>query len=83
MKKKKEKFYDSGVTIAEMNVEGMPWYRSKKEVKLAKELKELNITPKERRAMIFGAYKAFLPAFIIILLCYILVFLLIYFLIFK
>ncbi|HEY8395868.1 MAG TPA: hypothetical protein VIK96_03730 [Bacilli bacterium] len=82
-KKKKKEFQDSGVTIADMNVEGMPWYRSKKEQKLAKELKDLNITPKERRAMIRGAYRAYLPLLLFILLGYVLAFVLIYFLIFK
>ena len=37
MKKKREKFVDDGRTIANMNVEGMPWYDKKTE-----EIKKMN-----------------------------------------
>ncbi len=37
MKKKREEFVDDGRTIANMNVEGMPWYDKKTE-----EIKKMN-----------------------------------------
>lgn len=37
MKKKKQGFYDDGRVIANMNVEGMPWYRDEK--------KDFNLSP--------------------------------------
>ena len=37
MKKKREEFVDDGRTVANMNVEGMPWYDKKTE-----EIKKLN-----------------------------------------
>ena len=45
---------DDGRTIADMNVEGFKWYRPKHDAHEAErqKLRELNITPRERRAMI-------------------------------
>ena len=42
MKKKREKFVDDGRTVANMNVEGMPWYDRKTE-----ELKKMNASQSE------------------------------------
>jgi len=50
-----------------MNVQGMPWYQSKKMIKSKKNLVDLNLLPRERRAIILGAYKAYLPVFLGIL----------------
>jgi len=55
-----EKYRD--VTVADMNVEGMPWYEEAGVKKNADELRELNLTKEERRAIIKGAYRAVLPA---------------------
>lgn len=60
MAKKKDKrpIYDDGHTIVDMNVEGMPWYNpNRTERKKDKDRPSF----KERMAMIFGAYRAFLP----------------------
>jgi len=76
--KKKKKYIDTGVTIANMNVEGMRWYKSSKEIKRKKEVEELGITKKERWAMIKGAFLAYLPIFLLIILGFGLAFLLIF-----
>lgn len=55
------------ITIAEMNVEGMPWYKTPEEVKRAEEMDKLDLTKKESRAMIKGAFQAYLPVFLITL----------------
>ncbi len=46
MKKKREKFVDDGRTVANMNVEGMPWYDRKTE-----ELKKRNASQSELPAL--------------------------------
>ena len=81
-KKKKKKEYDDddGRTIANMNVDGMPWYQPNKEEKdeKKKKMEELKISRKEKRAMIRGAYLAYLPMFLISIAAFTIVFLLIY-----
>lgn len=52
-------------TVAEMNIEGMPWYKTPEEIKNQKEIDDLGITKEENRAMIRGAYAALMPAFLI------------------
>ena len=42
LKKKREEFVDDGRTIANMNVEGMPWYDKKTE-----EIKKMNASKSE------------------------------------
>lgn len=42
MKKQREKFVDDGRTVANMNVEGMPWYDKKTEA-----LKKMNASQSE------------------------------------
>ena len=72
MKNKKKKNDElekySDITVANMNVEGMPWYKDEAEKKRTSEMHALNISKEERRAMIKGAYRAMLPAFLIGLL---------------
>lgn len=69
MKNKKKKSDEleeyKDVTVADMNVDGMPWYKTEEEKKQSDEMNGLNITKGERRAMIKGAFRAMLPAFLI------------------
>jgi len=60
--KKEEIYIDDGRTIADMNVEGMPWYDKNKE----KRKKPERITFKEKMAVLWGAYRAYLPGLLII-----------------
>ena len=70
MKKEKEE-KKNGVdeyadfTVADMNVEGMPWYKSPESKKRAGDMNSLKLSRSERRAMIKGAYSALMPAFLI------------------
>lgn len=82
-KKKKELFIDNDITIANMNVEGMPWYKNQKEIKRKKDMQELSVTRKERRAIIWGAFLAYLPAFLIIIASFILIYFILYLLLFR
>lgn len=71
-KKKKrtsEPSVDDGRVIADMNVEGMPWYRknSRQEKKKQQKNDPDRPTAKETRAMIIAAYKAYLPYLLIVL----------------
>ncbi len=59
MKKKRQPFVDDGRTIAEMNIDGMPWYRPDRGKKVKEEAKP---TGKERRAMYRAGYLAYLPS---------------------
>ena len=63
MGNKKETFIDDGRTIAPMDIDGMPKRFFIKKQK--KEIKQNDVTKSEKRALIFAAYKAFLP----VLLC--------------
>ena len=63
-RKKKLPEGDDGRTIAEMNVEGMPWYNPT----MGKVKEEDKPTRKEKRAMMRAGYLAYLPAFLIALL---------------
>lgn len=58
-KKKKIDYYDDGRTIVNMNVDGMPWYNPNRTDRKKKDKDKPSF--KERMAMIFGAYRAFLP----------------------
>ncbi len=62
-KKDKQTFEDDGRTISNMNVEGMPGYDPHREKieNPTKQMNELRISRKERWAMIWGAYKAYMP----------------------
>ena len=56
---------DDGRTVADMNVEGMPWYKAPEEAKRIQEMDNLNLSKSEKKAIIKGAYSALLPAFLI------------------
>jgi beta-lactamase regulating signal transducer with metallopeptidase domain len=60
---RKPKIVDEGITIANMNVEGFRWYQSKETIKRKKIIKDLGLSKRERRAMIIGAYFAYMPIF--------------------
>ena len=64
-KKKNERtpIEDDGRTIANMNVDGLPWYRPNATRKKEGEQRD-QPTHKETLALIFAAYKAHLPYFI-------------------
>ena len=81
--KKKRTHQDDNRTIANMNVEGMPWYQSEKDVQKRKAINDLQITRKEKWAMLWGAFIAFLPVFLIIIGSFIVVYLLLYLLFFR
>lgn len=68
---KKVTYEDDGSTIADMNVEGLPWYQSEKHIKAKKKLMNLNLSPRERRAIVKGAFLAYLPVFLAILLAFV------------
>ena len=52
------------VTVADMNVDGMPGYRENKPEQ-GEGLDAVKLTKAEEKAMIKGAYQALLPAFFI------------------
>ncbi len=54
MRNRKENFEDDGRTIADMNVDGMPWYEPKRQDNAEK----IELTPSEQRALIGNALKA-------------------------
>lgn len=55
-KRKREEFEDDGRTIANMNVDGMPWYLEKREKQPEQE--KIELTKEEGRAMMGGILKA-------------------------
>lgn len=55
-KRQREEFEDDGRTIADMNVDGMPWYLEKKEKQ--PEPEKIELTKEESRAMMGGILKA-------------------------
>lgn len=59
-KKKREKFVDDGRTVADMNVEGMPWYAptAQKSSVSGKESEPLSLSRKEKAAMMRGVMAA-------------------------
>ena len=77
MAKKKDHFEDDGRTVANMNVEGMPWYVQKRERPQGTESEPLELSRKEKFAMWGGILKATmlvtltfgLGFFLFILLC--------------
>lgn len=58
-KKKKQDDLDMQTTVADMNVEGFSWYDPKK--KKGEKRSDVQLTKKEYRAMVRGAYRAMLP----------------------
>ena len=66
MKKQRKQYDDDpGITIAPMDVEGMPGYEDKKIKEDAARINGMNISKSERRAMIKGAYLAMLPMLLV------------------
>lgn len=66
-KKKKQKAeLDMETTVADMNVEGFKWYNPHKKKKSEDSLGK--ITFKEHLAMVVGAFRAFWPVLLLILL---------------
>ena len=65
--RKKQETDPEQMTVADMNVEGMPWYKTPEEVRQAEEMDKLGLTKKESGAMIKGAFQAYLPVFLITL----------------
>ncbi len=57
--KKKEDTLDTQTTFADMNVEGFRWYDPT--LKKGEKKKAADLSKKEQRALIRGAYKAMLP----------------------
>ena len=76
-KEKKEKVdtLDMETTIADMNVEGFSWYDPNKGKRKAQ---QTQLTKKEQRALMRGAFRAMLPMLICILSGMLLMFLLAY-----
>ena len=70
---------DDGRTIANMNVEGMPWYRDPEEIEKQRKASKLRLTLKERFAIVWAAYGAYLPRFLVFLLGYLIIALVLYF----
>lgn len=68
-KKQKNKFVDDGRTIYSMD--GLSKKHQKQD--------DLDITKKERRAMILAAFKVYIPRLLLILLGFVLAYFLIYF----
>ena len=64
-KGKKQYDDDPGITIAPMDVEGMPGYEEKKLRAEKARINGMNISKSERRAMIKGAYLAMLPMLLV------------------
>ncbi|MFA6661581.1 MAG: hypothetical protein WCS56_00945 [Bacilli bacterium] len=76
-KKKKKKEIDD-VSYTDMNVDGFSWYEDKNTKKKKKELNNLQITKRERRAIILAGIQSYLPFFLIFLVSFCLAFLLLY-----
>jgi len=72
-KKSKKKFEDPGISFTNMDVPGMPWYDKK-----AGNRENIELTKKERRAIVRGALLRTIPALLIIAFSFTLAFLLIY-----
>ncbi len=73
--KKKYIYIDDGRTVADMNVEGMPGYDK---LKNEKKKDPERLTFKEKMAVLFGAYRAYFPYLVIMILALSIVYLLIY-----
>lgn len=64
---------DDNRTIADMNVEGMPWYSGKKTNKNNSKtnIERIDLTKEERKAMFIGLIQAMIPITVIIALVFI------------
>ena len=74
-KQKKVDTLDMETTIADMNVEGFSWYDPNRGKRKAQ---QTQLTKKEQRALMRGAFRAMLPMIICILSGMLLMFLLAY-----
>ncbi|MCL2556212.1 MAG: hypothetical protein FWE03_04245 [Firmicutes bacterium] len=76
----RKKIYDDddGRTIVNMNVEGMKDYIAPEKKKEREEIRKLNLTKKERRALFWGAYKVVAQVVLIMAIGFGLAFLLIH-----
>jgi hypothetical protein len=70
---------DDGRTIADMNVEGMPWYMGKKQKKNKKELGDLGLTKEEKKAMFLGMIEAMAPIAIVGVVLFTIIYAFLYF----
>ena len=75
-KDRKNDIYDDGRTIVDMNVDGMPWYNPNRTDNKQNDKDKPRF--KERLAMIWGAYRAFLPFILATVVAFAAVALLIY-----
>ncbi len=78
-KKKKPEFVDDGRTIASMDFEEISGYKSAEQRERHKQLVEVNMTKKERRALYRGVLGQIMPAFICFLVCLVTVLVVFYF----
>ena len=78
-KKKKEKFVDDGRVIASMDNEFITGYKSREARKNREELRESNLTRKERWAIYKASLGAVMPVFGMFILSLVIVILLLYF----
>lgn len=77
--KKKEEFIDDGRTIADMDYEHITGYKSKKERKKHDEIRSLDLTRQERRAIYKAAFSQYMPMFACFIVAFILVIVFLYF----
>ncbi len=71
--RKKEPFIDDGRTIANMNVDGMPWYideAKRKQETVSDSGEPLELTKKERRAAMGGILAAVLLIGLVFAVCF-------------
>lgn len=75
----KKPFEDDGRTIADMDIDGMPWHdrrirREKRAAKKTAQAEQIQLTRKERRAVILGVSSAVLMIIAIVFVAYFLLF---------
>ncbi len=68
-KKEKVEYEDDGRSYADMNVEGLPWYRPRQETD-AEGGKKPQLSDEGYKAFIWGAIKAALLVGVVFVLCY-------------
>lgn len=76
MKKRREYDDDDGRTIANMNVDGMPWYVPKQKNSESSDSEPVYLSGKEKLSMYFGVLKAVALVSGVFILGYLLVILL-------
>ena len=78
-KKQKPVFVDDGRTIANMDYENITGYKSKEERKKHEEIRSLNLTKKERRALYRGVLSQFVTYLLFFVFVYVLLLVIFYF----